>query len=138
MTRKAITILGVLAASLAMTACSSTQTCSDKSAMACCGGACGGEGEDCCGTCGGDAKGHAHNHNHKGDSCGTECADGKAACSGDCSGEAKGDCCGSCATDKQANACTHPNAMIDCPMCKKGKPCCAECAKKMAAACPDC
>ncbi len=70
----------------------------------------------------------------------TQCRDGactdKVACKGECDGncEGKGDCAGAC----KDVACSHMNAKIDCPNCKPGEPCCANCEKKMKAACPDC
>lgn len=50
-----------------------------------------------------------------GDSCGTDCKDA---------------CC--------MKACDHANSTFTCPNCEPGKPCCADCAKKMAEMCPDC
>lgn len=80
MKRKAITVLGVLAASLAMTACnnnvrkdSCNLDCASCSEKECCG-SCGGDAKSCCGTCGGDKK----------------------ECCGECGGEGMSECCGEC------------------------------------------
>ena len=75
--------------------------------------------------------------------CGTaQCADAANCESSTCekaSCEKKAcpaDCAKACCADKAA--CTHPNTTFSCPNCKDGKACCADCAVKAAAACPDC
>jgi len=58
-----------------------------------------------------------------------ECADKKAEACGD-------DCSKPCCAAQQV--CSHPNSTFECPNCTDGKYCCAGCAAKDAAACPDC
>ena len=55
----------------------------------------------------------------------TQCRDGDS-CGGDC----KDACC--------MTECNHENSTFECPNCEPGKPCCANCAKKMGEMCPDC
>ncbi len=74
------------------------------------------------------------------------CADGKAAackegctkpcCAGKSAKACGADCTKPCCAGKQA--CSHPNSTFSCPNCTDGKYCCADCAAKDAAACPDC
>ncbi|MEX0876084.1 MAG: hypothetical protein WD114_01375 [Phycisphaerales bacterium] len=55
----------------------------------------------------------------------TQTRDGKDCCEGD-----KAECC--------MMQCDHANTAFECPNCEPGKPCCAGCAAKAAAMCPDC
>lgn len=74
------------------------------------------------------------------------CADGKAAsckdgCTKPCCADKEAKACGAdctkpCCADKQV--CSHPNSTFSCPNCTDGNHCCAGCAAKDAAACPDC
>jgi hypothetical protein len=61
----------------------------------------------------------------------TQCRDG-----GTCGD--KEACCGTCGGECGDKACNHANSTFECPNCEPGKPCCADCAKKMAEMCPDC
>ena len=61
---------------------------------------------------------------------GEECKEGKKA------GACGDDCNKACCSDKMA--CSHENSTFSCPNCKDGEYCCAGCAAKDAAACPDC
>jgi len=56
------------------------------------------------------------------------CADGDKTCEAGCTKP----CCAA------AEVCSHPNSTFECPNCTDGKYCCAGCAAKDAAACPDC
>jgi len=64
------------------------------------------------------------------------CADGAKACPDGKAGSCKEGCTKPCCADKQA--CSHPNSTFSCPNCTDDKYCCAGCAAKDAAACPDC
>ncbi len=55
----------------------------------------------------------------------TQCRDGD-----NCGSDCKDACC--------MKECNHANSTFECPNCEPGKPCCADCAKKMAEMCPDC
>lgn len=46
------------------------------------------------------------------------------------------DCQKPCCTEQVA--CNHANSTFECSGCQPGKPCCADCAQKMAQMCPDC
>lgn len=56
------------------------------------------------------------------------CADGAMTCEAGCTKP----CCA------VAEICSHPNSTFECPNCTDGNYCCADCAAKDAAACPDC
>ncbi|MFK7758686.1 MAG: hypothetical protein AB8C13_01925 [Phycisphaerales bacterium] len=67
-----------------------------------------------------------------GDTCGGDCQ--KACCSSEeksCGDDCKKACC-------STQACSHPNSTFACSNCTDDKHCCAACATKDAAACPDC
>lgn len=81
------------------------------------------------------------------------CADGAKACPDGKAGSCKDGCTKPCCAGKEAKACgadctkpccadkqvcSHPNSTFSCPNCTDGKHCCADCAAKDAAACPDC
>lgn len=89
-------VAGVAMMSMVMmgSGCESSQHRHADKGMTCCGGACGGEGKDCCGTCGGDAVACSHmnakidcKHCKPGEPCCSGCeAKMKAACP-DCKGK---------------------------------------------------
>jgi len=70
--------------------------------------------------------------------CDPSSCDGKACDKESCpkAKECKEGCTKACCADKQA--CAHPNSTFSCPNCTDGNYCCAGCAAKDAAACPDC
>jgi len=109
-----IALFGALAISALLVGCSSTQTCDTDNKM--CNTAQCADGADC------DPSNCDKANCKKG---AKMCKDG---CTKPCCGE-KGD---------KMSSCTHPNTTFECAKCTEGSPCCAGCAAKAAAGCPDC
>ncbi len=133
-----IALFGVLAFSALMVGCSSTQTCDTDNKM--CNTAQCADGADCdpsnCdkADCKKGAKVCTDGAQDCKDGCSKPCCESKGdkKCDGDCTKA----CCDK--EGEQASACTHPNTTFECAKCTEGSPCCAGCAAKAAAGCPDC